>query len=419
MNGKVKINQLDNGLRYILAPVKGMKSVTVLCFVKAGTRYELLENNGISHFLEHMVFKGTKKYKTATEIALAVDSVGGSFNAFTAKEFTGFYVKASVEHLDLALSMVSQLVFYPLIPEKELEIEKNVILEEIRMYEDNPQVNVGQLFEETMFKNKTIGWNTLGKENIIKNLKRQDFKDYMSYLYTPNRMVLVIAGGIEDLEKKEIGKYFGENRKLSKFKTQEYNFSQKKNRTGKIVKKTEQCHLVYGYRTFGRSDSRRYSLSVLGTILGGGMSSRLFEEIRQKRGLAYYIGTSLGKFEETGYLAIKAGTKPETYEKVLALINKEFEKICKKKVDSKELKKAKEFIKGHLYLSLEDSMEIADFYGEDLLMEGKIRSVKELVENIEAVSASKVQKLAKEIFVPERETKAMIGPERGIKELRN
>lgn len=407
---KIKTGELGNGLKYVMAPMAGVKSVTVLCLVEAGTRFETEMNNGISHFLEHMVFKGTKKYPKAMDIALEVDKVGGVFNAFTGKEYTGFYVKTSIDHIEMAMSIISSLVFEPKIPSKDLETERGVILEEIKMYEDLPQSKVEQVFEEIVFKNSTLGWDTLGKEKVIRSVLRKDFKDYMNLLYVPNRMLVSVAGGLSDNKKTKemIEKYFGQERERVVMKREDFKFKQNKARKKIIEKGTEQTHLIYGYRSFGRGDENRYKMAVMSTILGGGMSSRLFTEIREKRGLVYYVGTTAENYCEDGYLAVKAGTSKDTAEKVVELAELEFNKIKNKKISEIELTKVKEYIKGHLILSMEDSYQVANFVGEDMLLIGKFRTIEEILTKIDRVTASEVMALAQQIFVEEKRNLAMI-----------
>ncbi|MGI5828277.1 MAG: M16 family metallopeptidase [Patescibacteria group bacterium] len=421
MNGNVKINQLENGLRYITVPIPGVKSATALALVKAGTRYETSDNNGISHFLEHMVFKGTEKMPTALDIATKVDSIGGSFNAFTGKEYTGYYVTAAVSHLDLAMDVVSQLIFHPRLPKRELEVERGVILEEIRMYEDEPQARVSQLFDQVMFSPATLGWDTLGKPEIIKSLPQEAFKEYLDYLYVPNRIVVVVAGGISEETngkvKAQLTKYFGKEKPNTKFNERHFTFKQTKPKKKVIVKPTEQCHLIYGYRTFGRDNENRYALSVLATVLGGGMSSRLFTEIREKRGLAYYVGSVRDTYTESGYVGMRAGTKPESAQQVLDIAQAEFSKLHSEPISDKELTKAKEYIKGHLLLRLENSYEVAGFFAEDLLMEDKTRSIDEVLAKVDAVKAEDVQRLAGELFIDKSKNVAAIGPSKVVEKL--
>ena len=422
MKDALKINMLPNGLRFLIVPIPGAKSATVLTLVKAGTRYETPENNGISHFLEHMVFKGTEEYPTAMDIAVAIDSIGGSFNAFTGKEYTGFYVKTAAQHLDLSMNIVSQLVFNPILPAKELEIERGVILEEIKMYEDEPQIKVDQVFEEVMFLPSTLGWDTLGKPEIIRSITQDTFRDYLDYLYTPDRMMVVVAGGVNETNipvvTDQLATYFGHEKSKVRFDEITFNFKQSKSQCKVVGKDTEQCHLIFGFRTFGRGNKDRYALSVLNTILGGGMSSRLFTEIREKRGLAYYVGCDADIYKESGFLAMRAGTSPQTAQRVIDLAKVEFDRIKQKSVSAKELRKAKEYIKGHLLLGLENTYEVAAFYAEDVLMEQKFRTVEEVVAGIEAVTAEDVKRLAQELLNEQGGNLAAIGPKSMVETLK-
>lgn len=421
MNGKPQLKQLNNGLRYIVSPMPGIKSVSVMALVKAGTKYETEDNNGISHFLEHIVFKGTKKYKDTLALSLDIDNVGGSFNAFTDKEYTAFYVKVAVDHIDLAMQVVSELIFHPTIPEKDMEIEKGVIVEEMRMYEDEPKAKIAREFEKVMFSPTPLGWKTLGTEKNIKEMKKQDFVDYMDYMYVPNRIVLSVAGGEVNSKRftvdSLIAKYFSKEKNNVELKQDLFTFDQTKPRELKIAKDTEQTHLIYGYRTFGRGHKNRYVMSILSTILGNGMSSRWFTEIREKRGLAYYVGSNMNMYCDGGYLAVRAGCKPEMAGEVIKLAEAEWESLKKKNVDDKELKKAKEYLKGHLLLGLESSNEVANFFGEDMLIKDEMRSIKDVMKGIDAVSVDDVKRLANTIAINAGRNMAIIGPEKSIKDI--
>ncbi|PIP53519.1 hypothetical protein COX08_00525 [Candidatus Beckwithbacteria bacterium CG23_combo_of_CG06-09_8_20_14_all_34_8] len=420
MNGLPKKYELSNGLKVILAPIIGLQSVTVLALVKAGTRYETVNNNGISHFLEHIVFKGTKKYKTSMDISLAIDNIGGQMNAYTDKENTAFYVKSSTDHIDTALDIVSQIVFESTLPEKEIEIERGVILEEIGMYEDQPHNKIIREFFNLLYPASTLGWDTLGKKETVSQMKRSQFLEYLQYLYTPNRMTLVIAGGIDKIKNLEskIKNYFDIIKNKTEFSLHTYNFKQKNPAIRLLKKKTEQCHLVYGFRTSGRGNADRYVTAVTNVILGSGWSSRLFTEIREKRGLAYYVGTMADVYHETGYFMMRAGVKPEKTEEVIKLTQVEFEQLKTKKIKAKELVKAKEYLKGHLLLGFEDSMEVAEFYGQDLLLENKMRSIEDLITGINQVTADDVQKFTQNTFIENEANLAAIGENRYIEKLK-
>jgi len=416
MNGLPQTFTLTNGLTCILAPIEGLQSVTVLALVKSGTRHETPVNNGISHFLEHIVYKGTRKYPTSMDISLAIDNIGGQMNAYTDKENTAFYVKTAVSHIDIALDIVSQVVFEPTLPKAEIEIERGVILEEIGMYEDQPQNKVLREFFNLLYPKSTIGWDTLGTKETVSKLNREQFQEYLNYLYMPNRMTLVVAGGIDKIKnlKSKIQNYFAIQKGKTEFELKTYKFKQTKPALRLIPKDTEQCHLIYGFRTFGRGNQDRYVMSVVNTILGSGWSSRLFTEIREKRGLAYYVGCLADTYHETGYLMMRAGVKPEQTAEVVKLTQAEFAKLKNIKVKAKELTKAKEFLKGHLLLGFEDSMEVAEFYGQDLLLEGKMRSLDDLIAGIDAVSVDDVKRFAQNTFIESQANLAAIGPEKWV-----
>lgn len=393
-----------NQLRVLTVPMEGVKSVTVLALVKAGTRFETEKTNGISHFLEHMVFKGTQKYPSALKLASAVDAVGAETNAFTGKEYTGFYVKTAAEHLDLALDVVSQLIFAPLIPEKELETERGVILEEIRMYEDQPMIKVRKDFESLIYSNTPLGWLTIGRKENIKNLSSQDFLKYRQRFYRPERMLLVLAGSKKVIKsgktKTAIEGYFGEaETRISDLEIgKKLVFKQGKPELKLTSKKTEQAHLCLGVRAFPKGDPRRYQLAVLSGLLGGGMSSRLFTEIREKRGLAYYVKTGVQAYSDNGYLVMQAGTEAKNITRIVKLSLKEFTKVKKGRFSLKELKKAKEYLKGQFILSLEDSQSVAELYGEDVLLENRPRTPAKILEETEKVTKEQVQETARQIF---------------------
>lgn len=410
MDFKTKTSQLENGLKVVRVPMN-TDSVTVMCLVKAGSRWETPSTNGLSHFLEHMVFKGTKKYSSAFKIASAIDAIGAEFNAFTSKEQTAFYVKSALTHLDLALDMVSQLVFSPLIPAQELEKERGTIVEEINMYQDNPMVYVSRIFPSLVFGNTSLGWQVIGKKKNVRTMQKSDFVNYMSRFYQPANMVLVLAGGQKN-GGNLIKKYFGQSKKTKKEFENQANIDQfPQTEAVKIVKKpTQQAHFCLGVKSYAQTHPDRYVLAVLATILGKGMSSRLFTEIREKRGLAYYVRTQKESFLETGYLTSQAGTDLKKTDEAIKVMVSEYQKISQKLAKDQELKKAKEYLKGHLILSMEDSKEVAHMIGDDLLLEGKIRSRQKILKAIDAVSAHDVKRVAQDIFKPENLKLALIGP---------
>ena len=411
-----QLQVLANQLRVAAIPMRGVKSIAVLALIKAGTRFEAPKTNGISHFLEHLVFKGTKKYPTALALSSAVDAVGAVFNAFTAKDHTGFYVKAAADQLELALDIVSQLVFKSLLPSKALEVERGVILEEIRMYEDQPMAKIKRDFESLLYSNTPLGWATIGKPANIKSLSKKAFVDYQNKFYNPKRIVVGVAGA-EKIVKSQKAKvmleqYFGQSPEgfSETIVEEKFNFHQEKPTLKITQKKVEQAHLCLGVRTYPRGDKRRYALAAMAGLLGGGMSSRLFTEIREKRGLAYYVSAGVQAYTDNGYLVMQAGTESKNVAGVVKLTLEEFIKIKEGQFKNQELAKAKEYLKGHFILSLEDSQSVADLYAENLLLEEEVRKPEEIIREINKVTKKEVQVVAKEVFVDKGLNLALISP---------
>jgi len=403
---------LSNGLRVLTIPMPSFKSVTVMIMVGAGSRYETRDNNGISHFLEHMAFKGTKKRPSALEIAGLIDGIGGEFNAFTGKETTGYYIKSSAVYTELCLDVLSDMLQNSLFDEKEINKEKGVILEEINLYEDTPVRKIGDIFERLVYGDTPMGWDIAGEKEVIKNIKREDFISYMNSLYSADNIAVVIAGGITSEKANElVAKYFG---KMKKFDTLRYSKVVENQKEPRILikqKKTEQVHIALGVRTVPVNHEDRYALAVLSAILGGGMSSRLFHEVREKRGLAYYVKTSSEHYQDCGNLVSTAGIDPSRVDEAIKVMLAEYSRIKNERsgIDSKELKKAKEYLKGHLILELEDSRSVSSFYAQQELLEKKIDNPSDTIAKINKVTADEVQKAASKYFNNQNLNLAVIG----------
>ena len=370
-----------------------------------------------------MFFKGTKKRPTALEIASTIDSVGAEFNAYTGKESTGFYVKSAAQQLPLALDVLTDIISDSLFDVKEIEKEKGVIIEEINMREDMPMAMVGEVFDELLYKTTPLGQRIIGKKANIKKMQRQAFLDYLERFYQPKNMVITIAGdcsslmeGVSTLHKQALNDSLVALQRCERLGSKndhfailkKFSFSQTKPQLKLHYKKTEQAHFCLGVRGFKRTHSDRYVLSVLATILGGNMSSRLFTEVREKKGLAYYIKTSIGRFHETGYLVTQAGVDVNKIEEAIKVILAEYQKAVS--VTAEELKKAKEFLKGRLILALEDSRAVAALYGESELLENKIKTPQEIIKGIEKVTLEDLARVAKKLFLPKNLNLATIGP---------
>lgn len=410
-----KHKKLRNGLEVLLAPMPKSPTVTAVILFKTGSRYEEEKYSGISHFLEHMVFKGNKVYPTPHEVAVVVDALGGSYNAFTSKEFTGFHIKVGTEFLDIALKWLGALVTKPLIKASDAEMERNVILEEINMYNDTPIMQIGDIFEELVFSGNTLGRSVIGTKKSLDNVKNTTLAKYFQENYFPANAVLALAGNLGNLN--------GLYKKISQGDTFKFPRSRKKalnklagrvagrNKKVKIVyKKTDQTHLILGAETFSYYDKRRYALAVISTIMGGSMSSWAFTEIREKRGLAYYVRSSAELHQDTGSYSINAGLNNNKLELAIKEIMKLYKRIRSKPVTSQELKRAKDHLIGGTLLERETSSDIAFILGSDMATRGEVTPLSKEVKIIKSISSGDIKKIATEFFAPEKLRLAMIGP---------
>ncbi len=406
-----QLTTFENGLRVITAPMKETKATTVLCLLNVGSRYEEERLNGISHFLEHMVFKGTKKRPTTLDISKALDSVGADYNAFTSEEYTGFYVRSASNHFDLALDIIYDVLFNPKFEEGEIEKEKAVITEEINMRLDIPQVHVYDLLKEIIFPAHPLGRSTVGEKKTVSSFSQKDLFDYRDKFYTGKNMILSVAGGGEpEVWKKKIHELFEEIPASSKNKF--ISVSKKEaNPSLKIYqKKTDQAHLLLAFPTLPRTDSRRPIFKVMNNLFGETMSSRLFTEIREKRGLAYYINSELMDFQDKSVFMVALGVDIARAEEAIKVILEEFNKIKTAPIKPEELVRAKENLKGRLYLSLEESFSVAEFLADQELFWEKIKDPDGIIKEIEVVESSQIQQLASQYFIADNLNLALIGP---------
>jgi len=407
----MKKNTLKNGLRIITIPLLNTRVATVFVLVKTGSKYERKEVSGISHFLEHMLFKKTKKRKDALRIAEDLDKVGGLYNAFTGEEYTGYYAKVNASKISLAIDWVSDIYLHSLLPEKEIEKEKGVIKEEINMRYDNPMAYCQILFQKLLYGDQPAGRDIAGTKDSVSSINRKDLLSYMNSQYVAQNTVVVVAGNIKAKEtEEEVIKSFGSIREKESEKSYEVVEKQKEPEVLSFKKQTDQTHLVLGARGFNTFHPHRYTQEVIAAILGGMMSSRLFVKIRDEMGLAYYVKTSAEDNPDTGILATQAGVDNGKVEKTVEAILEEYEKIKEVKVSEKELRKAKEHLKGKSAILLESSDALAYFHGTSELLEGKTYSLEEVFKFIDKVSAKDIKDAAKEIFKPENLNLALVGP---------
>jgi len=391
--------------------MKGTEAVSTLVLVGTGSRHETRKENGISHFLEHLLFKGTKKRPNTLSLIEPLDRVGGAYNAFTGKEYTGFWAKVERSHLDLVLDWVSDIYLNSQLEEKEIKKEKGVILQEIKMYLDTPISFIQDLWEKLLYGEHPLGWLTIGREENIRRFKRKDFLNYKKKHYLSKNTIICVAGNIksEEVEKK-IEKYFRKielGNSKEKIKMLE---NQKKPEALIHFKKTDQTHICLGVRAYDVFHPLKYAQALLATILGGYMSSRTFISLRVKEGLTYYIKTSSQNMTDTGYLVTQAGVDHQKVEKTINLILKEYKKLKTKKIPQKELQKAKDNLRGTLSLALESSDTQASFYSSQELLTGKILTPQEQFLEIDKVTVNDIFKVAKDIFQPQKLNLVLIGP---------
>ena len=403
---------LKNGLRIIAVPQKSSQAVTVLILVGTGSKYETREINGVSHFLEHMMFKGTKKRATPIEVVEPLDKVGGIYNAFTGQDFTGYFAKVETSQFELAFDWVSDIFLNSLLPQKEIEKEKKVIVEEINMIYDHPMSYVGEvLWPKLLYGNQPAGWDIAGTKESIRNITRSNLINYRQKQYVPSNTILCIAGNFnEQKSNKLIQKYFAKVAEGDPNQKPAVIERQKSPKCLLEYRKTDQAHLYLGVRGYNVFHPQRYTQDILGTIMGGMMSSRLFVEIREKLGLAYYIKTEVEANPDTGFFVARAGVDNQRVEKAISAILKEYRKISEREISKSELKKAKDNLKGKLALLLESSDAKALFYTTQEIFEKRILTPKEIFDRIDKIVPNDILKVAKDIFQPGKLNLALIGP---------
>jgi predicted Zn-dependent peptidase len=403
----IKRYTCQNGVRIVLEHIPTVRSVAIGIWIGTGSRNENEKNNGISHFLEHMFFKGTK-VRTARDIAESFDSIGGQVNAFTSKEYTCYYAKVLDEHASFALEVLADMFFNSVFDETELKKEKNVVLEEIKMYEDTPDDIVHDLLSKAVYGDHPLGYPILGSENTLETFTGDTLRQYMYETYTPENVVISVAGNVNDLFIKEIEKYFGtfessgQNRELNPPVFQ----SQKITR----IKDTEQAHLCIGFKGLKIGHPDIYSLIVLNNILGGSMSSRLFQEVREQRGLAYSIFSYHSSYRDSGMITIYGGTANNQLNVLFETIHETLENLKRDGITTKELQNSKEQLKGSLMLSLESTNSRMSRNGKNELLLGKHRTLDEILEKVNEVNEDKVNQLARELFTDEYSV-ALISPD--------
>ncbi len=402
---------LKNGLRIITIPQKDALATTFLVLVEAGSKYETKEINGLSHFLEHMCFKGTLKRPRAIDISTELDALGAQYNAFTSQEYTGYYAKVESHKLDKALDVVTDIYMNPVFDTNEIEKEKGVIIEELNMYEDLPMRKVHEIFGSLLYGDQPAGWEVGGTKEVIRSLNKDNFLKYRGQHYLAKSTLIVVAGAFDEkdiISKIENGfSYIQDSEKGKKLPVIE---SQIKPQLVVKYKEVDQTHVVVGCRAFSLRDPRRYILDVLADVLGGGMSSRLFQKVRDELGAAYYVRAETDLLTDHGHLAVSSGVDHSKLDKVIEAILGEMKKMATDLVQSDELQKAKNHLIGKIILGLESSDELASFYGGQEILGEEIVTPTDLIKKIEEVKAEEILALAKDIFQNSKLNLALIGP---------
>ncbi len=391
----IKIKTLSNNLKIVYERISHARSISAGVWVLSGSRYEKI--SGMSHFIEHMLFKGTKN-KTAREIAEKMDEAGGQLNAYTTREYTAYYAHTVSECMEDAIELLSDMIKNSLFLKKDIELEKNVILEEISMYEDSPEDLVFDLLEEHAFSGNTLGRSITGSRESVKSITEKDIREHMDSFYTPSNMVVSVAGNFSEEELLFlIKKYFGdmEDKKKSEITIVKPSFTGGENIS---IKDIEQVNLAIGYESFGYMDNERYPLIILNNAFGSSMSSRLFQRIREDEGLAYSVYTSVATYRDTGLFSIYAGLKGENLAKVEKIIKEEVEKLLNDSLTESEIERAKKQIKGSVLLSGEGVGSHASSMGKGILLSGRVKTEEELLESITSVGKNDIIRVTEKVF---------------------
>jgi predicted Zn-dependent peptidase len=417
-----KRTKLKNGITFIKVPVKGARSITALALFPIGSRYETPVLSGASHFVEHMLFKGTDKRPESTDISRTLDALGADYNAFTSKDYTGYYVKIASEKQEVAYDILSDIIYHSKFDKEEVEKEKGAIVEELRMYKDNPTMAIDMMFDALLYGNTPLGWDIGGTPDTVRAVTREQLYEYYQAHYSPKNMVLIVSGAINKTNEKKILKYFG-GKKAPKgsFAYSHYEkafskfvWSKQPQQIEKRIlaeeKTVDQAHMILGFPGLHNTDPKRYAASILINILGVGMSSRLFVEVREKRGLAYMVRAGSTSFRDVGAVHVQAGLDPSRLTEALQVIKAEISRMANEPVTDEELANAKSNISGRLSLSLEDSSTQAEWFGKQFLFNDKIQLPEDVIKKINSVTKKDVQTLAKQIFDMDQLRLAIISP---------
>jgi predicted Zn-dependent peptidase len=402
---------LSNGVRFLTAPLDHAQSTTCFLMLAAGSRYETRDTNGIAHFAEHMFFKGTERRPSAKDIATEIDSIGGEFNAFTGKEYTGYYVKCAAEHRDLAFDVLVDMIRHSRFEASEIEREKGVIVEEMNMYYDTPRDFLGGVYDSLLYGDQPLGWDIIGRKETVRAATREMFNGYIESWYKPSRLVVGLGGKVDDGVPEVIERLLGDLPPGETAGPEPVRLSGVGGSRVKLhTKASDQAHVSLGVRSYPLVHPDRYVLQLLATVLGGGMSSRLFTEVREKRGLAYYVFGLNNSYTDAGSLFAQAGVDINRIDDAVTTIVGELKRIADDPVPSEELEKARSFAKGRFVLQLESPQGLIMFGLRREVLEGAATEPSEVVEGLDAVAAEDVQRVAQDLLGGDGVHLAVIGP---------
>lgn len=406
-----QLHTLPSGLRLVTVPMASAKTATVLVLVATGSKYETKDFSGISHFLEHMMFKGTERRPGYLDISRELDGIGASYNAFTSKEVTGYYAKAAASKLDTIMDVVFDIFLNSKLSQDAMEIERGPIIEELRMRRDDPQQHIGRVFEELMYGDQPAGWEVGGTIETIQAMKSPDLRRYFDAHYVAANTVIAVAGGIDaEHVKATVEKAFSGIRQAEKSAKLAVVEQQSAPAIRAVAKDVEQLYVQLGVRAYNMFDERRYPLALMANILGGGMSSRLFDEVRSKRGLAYYVYAGNSQYTDSGYFEVGAGLNQSKGKEGIEVILQELAKVARDGVTADELQRTKDQAEGRMAFMLESTNGVSDDYGGSVLFHGRVLTPEEELAKIQAVTGDDIQAVAKDIFRNDRLNLAVIGP---------
>src|SRR5918997_649384 len=388
---------LSNGTRVLTAPMPHAQSTSCFLMYAAGSRYEEKDTNGIAHFAEHMFFKGTERRPTSKDITTEIDSIGGEFNAFTGKEYTGYYVRCGAEQRDTALDVLVDMLRNSKFEPAEIEREKGVIVEEMNMYYDTPRDFLEGVYDELLYGDQPLGWDIIGTKETVRAATRETFLEYLDRWYRAPRMVAGLAGAVGDDAVARVGELLGDVRNGTGTAPAPVAWSQERPQVKIHSKTSDQAHVRLGVHSYPLDHPDRYALSLLATVLGGGMSSRLFSEVRERRGLAYYVYGYNQGYTDAGTLFAQGGVDIDRIDEAVSTIVTEFGRIAADPVEADELEKARNFSKGRLVLSLEDPRGSIMFGLRSEVLEGRVREPDEVLAGIDAVTVEDVQRVAQDV----------------------